>query len=74
MSTFDPLTPSQLSLLNQIAVAPVKMTSNDQVNTPTGRDLIFLMNAGLVNGAPDHVSQNPMLSMFVFTRSNKAYP
>ena len=71
MPTHDPLTPSQLALLDRLAHAPIVLTLDQQANSPEGRDMNFLMALGLVQVAPQHVSQDNNRSTWLFSRSAK---
>ena len=74
MTEHAPLTPALIQLCNEIAAAPIIITSREMVQLEPGRgkDINFLTNAGFLNAAVVYVGYDSADSKIQITRSSKA--
>lgn len=74
MSTYDPLTSSQIALLKEIESSPIVMTLSEQSQSAKGKDLSYLIRTGLVTVEIEHTAQDSNQSTNRFSRTKKPYP
>lgn len=71
MPTHDPLTPQQITILEEIAASPATLSTTEFSNTPRGKDILWLLRIGLLTVTPEYQSQDPNRNTSTFRRSDK---
>ena len=71
MPTHDPLTPAQITILEEIAATPETLSTTELSGTPRGVDIMWLLRIGFLTVAPENQSQDPSRNTSTFRRSDK---
>lgn len=74
MTTYDPLTASDLSLLKELSTGDIELSQEAMLFSERGQGLSFLCQSGYAKQQLKHVSRDASKSTVVITRTDKPAP